>query len=159
MAVGDIGSGHTGNCIKAVKLLENQAVANSPPTLATDGVPNYPNPHAALDTGACFMGKPARESSLCIVGTGTGTIVGTFRLWGYLACAGEWFPLGTGTEALKGVINAGVAIGEVKADKVLHAEPVLMSGHFDRLYLELSSPGGTSPSFSAWLVTPLTVSY
>jgi hypothetical protein len=159
LAAGDVKSG-TSNAKRHICIFTGLAATNGQPSGATAGVPCYMS-HAnrSADTGACYNTNAAREATLVVKGTGTGTVTGTFRLWGYMTAATEWFPLGTGADSTKGIINGGAAIGEVKSDKVLHAEPVLMAGHFDRLYLECTAIGGSSPSFEAWLVTPRTVSY
>lgn len=157
-AVGDVVSYN--NAIRAVCLMTGQAVANGAPSGASAGVPNYPNENKlTAPSGASYSTKAARESNIMIKGTGSGTVAGTFRLWGYLDALAEWVPLGVGADTTKGTLNAGNAIGETATDKVLHCEPVLLAGLFTRIYLELLSPSGTTPSFEAWLVTARTVNY
>ena len=157
---GDVFLGST-DAKRAICLVTGLAATNSPPSGATAGVPCYrTKTNRSADTGACYNTRAARESTLVIKGTGTGTVTGTFRLWGYVATpssTGAWYPMGTGTDADKGKINAGTALGEVITDVVLHAEPVLYVGHFDRIYLECTAIGGSSPSFEAWLITPRSV--
>lgn len=150
-----------GHAIRATCLFTGLAAANNPPALVTDGVPCYrdDNLPPIKDYGICMPSRPSQEASIVIKGTGTGTVSGTFRLWGYVAAlgGGTWVPLGTGADTTKGTINGGSALGEVKSDIVLHAEPLLLAGHFNRLYLEMTAVSGTTPSFEAWIVVPRTV--
>lgn len=138
----------TNNCKRAICLMTAQNAANNPPTLATDGVPNFPSGLSEpSDVGAGFRGLSAEDSTLLIRSVGgSGTLAGTFTLWGYLAASGAWYPM---------KVNGGVALAEVTApaDLIAHREVFNQLGHFDRLYLELASPGGTTPNFEAYLVT------
>ena len=147
-AVGDVLS--TNNTKRAVCLMTGQLTNNGAPSGATAGVPCYPDPSlapGANDSGHCFTGRDARESTIVIRSTaGTGTMVGTFVLWGYLATVNEWFPI---------KLNAGTALAEYSSDKILYREYVLGLGHFDRLYLELQAVGGTGTAFEAWAITGL----
>jgi hypothetical protein len=135
-------------------LFTGLAATSAVPTLATDGVPCYRNENSpqTTDYGVCYTGRASREASIMIRGTGTGTVTGTFRLWGFCGALGKWVPVGTGADTTKGTLNAGAAIGEVNADEVLHSEPFYVAGHFDRLYLQCTAIGGTTPSFEAWIV-------
>lgn len=148
------------NAKREICLLEAVTAANGVPSGASAGVACYPTSlMGPSDEGACYSGRSAREASIVVKGVGTGTVTMTLRLWGYLAVAGVWVPLGTGADADKGKLNGGAAIGEVATDVALHAEPVVMVGDFDRLYLEVVAIGGTGTAVSAWLVTPRTISY
>lgn len=147
MALGDIT--YQKNLTGAVKLLHNQATANSKPSGATAGA----------DITGIYPTRPLREGTIVIKGTGTDTLLGTFRLWGYSGDADDWFPLGTGTDGDKGKLNEGAELGETSTDKIQHAEAVEFAGHFTRLYLELIGPGGTAPSFNAWFIAPRIVTY
>ena len=64
-----------------------------------------------------------------------------------------WHPLGTGTDAAKGIINGGVALGETGTNTIAHAEVVQGLRGLDRIYAEITAIGGTSTAISAWLVT------
>jgi len=122
-----------------------QATNNSPPSLVTDGVPVYPTKRLSSDDGACYMGLSARESTLMIGSTaGSGTMVGTFYLWGYLVASGKWYRI---------AVNGGSALAETTADNIAYQERFLNLGHYDRLYLELASVGGSATAFEAWLAT------
>lgn len=152
-ASGDVKT--TNNVLRNVCLFTGLTSANGQPALATDGVPCYPDlNNLANDTGACFVNYGARDSSIVIKGSAAGgPIAFTGRMWGYNAQLAEWVPMGTGTDAAKGLINAGAAIGPVKTLKVLHGETLKYAGHYDRLYLEATVVGGTTPTFEAWVVT------
>src|SRR5678810_1393066 len=105
-AVGDVKSD---THHRAICLMSAQTANTAIPTAATDGVPCYRTPAQvqldAVDTGAFYQGRDARESTLLIWGTCTAgqTLVGTFTLWGFLQIAnsgaGVWFeiPLNGGT--------------------------------------------------------------
>ncbi len=158
LAVGDIRY-NTDNsaAFRAACLLTAQTTTNGQPSLATDGIPVYmPVAKGDKDRGASYVARASLESSIFIASkAGSGTVAGTFRMWGYLAALGAWVPVGAtpAGDTTKGLLNAGVSIGETKADVVLHCEPFLLAGHFDRLYLEVTAISGTGTSFEAWLVT------
>ncbi len=139
----------TGNAKRSVCLMTAQAANNNAPTdglASTAGVPNYPNSAVyGSDSGACYTGRCAETSTLAISSSaGSGTMVGTFTLWGYLAVTGVWYPI---------LVNAGSALAETAADKIRYAEKYTTLGHWDRLYLQLSAVGGTLTAFEAWLTT------
>lgn len=76
---------------------------------------------------------------------GSGAITLAFlRLWGWCAATGLWGPIGTGTDADKGKINAagGYAFGEVASDKIVHYERILDPGLFDYITAELGTVAG-----------------
>jgi hypothetical protein len=150
MAVGDITN--TFNAIRKIKLLDTATTTNGQPTLVTQGVPGYGTSGGA-QKGANFEAKPTREASIIIKATGTAPSI-TLRLWGWSAEAQDWVPLGPGGDTTKGTLNAGAAIGATRSTTtILHAEPVTLSGHFDRIYLEIVAASG-SPTINAWLVVP-----
>lgn len=148
MAVGDVK--FYANAKKAICLLTAQTANNSPPASATAGVPNYPVLQGAgailnAATGACYTGNAAASSTLMISSSaGSGTMTGTFTLWGYLVASGHWYPI---------EVNSGDAIAETATDAIRYVERYPDLGHYDRLYLELSAVGGTDTAFEAWMVT------
>ncbi len=163
MAVGDVKySDGSSNAFRAVKLLDGATGVTGVPTQATDGVPCYYNPSGtagSADVGAFRASTPARESTIFVRSTaGSGVMNVTLRVWGYLKAMGAWTPVGASPagDANKGKLNAGVAIGEVTTDSIVHSEPFLLAGHFDRLFLEVVAINGTSTAIDAWLVTPRT---
>lgn len=152
---------NSNNSKRAVCLLAGVAAPNGQPSLATDGVPVYPvNTVLGSDTGVSPNTRPARESTLFakVVGSG-GTVSATLRLWGYHKDLGEWVPIGTGADTTKGVLNSGSAIGATKTNKALHCEPLLLAGHFDRLYVEVTAISGTTATAEVWINTALYVAF
>src|SRR3990167_1863205 len=83
---------------------------------------------------------------------GSATMSCTLRVWGYSAVSKEWHPVGTGTDALKGTINNGVALGETSTDTIAHAEVLYGLENFERVYLEVVAISGTATAISAWVV-------
>jgi len=159
MAAGDVK--FSADCLRHTCLLSGVTAANGQPSGATAGVPCYDsNVFGEVSAGVCYPQLPSRESTILVCSTaGSGTMTVTIRLWGYNSATSEWYPLGAGADATKGVIDAGSAEGEVKSDKILHAEPLLMAGHFDRLYAEVTAIGGTSTAVDVWVVSPRHVSF
>lgn len=153
MASGDVVT--TNNCLRSVCLFAGLTATNGQPTLATDGIPGFPvNSVYGSDSGHSAVNFGARDSSVMVKGTASGGVISfTGRLWGYHAQLAQWIPLGTGADTTKAILNGGVAIGATKTNTVLHAEPVLYAGHFDRLYLEATAVAGTAATFEAWMVT------
>ena len=154
MAQGDVYYRH--NAKREVVLLSGVQAVNNAPSGATAGIPVHgPRGYADADSGVSFPSKPALKTVLMAKGVGSGgTVTMTLRLWGYSEALAVWMPLGTGTDADKGKLNAGAAIGEVGTDVALHAERIEDLGCFDRVYLEVTAIGGTSTTVSAILVTP-----
>lgn len=149
------------NTVRSTCLLSGITATNGQPALATDGVNMYPTARQgdAAD-GICFGGRASREATIYVKGVATGgTASVTARLWGYSAALGEWVPVGTGGDTTKGLLNAGAAMGATKTNKVLHAEPLLLAGHFDRLYLEVTAISGTTMTVEAWVATSRSVAF
>lgn len=145
MAVGDI---TTSGYKRTVQLLAAATATNSPPSGASAGVPIGQD---VLDGGAPVYG------GLFVASTaGSATMTVTLKLWAYIAAAAVWAPCGTGTAALRGVLNGGVAIDEIAADLIRHYETIGIPWAFDRMYLEITAIGGTDTAISAWLVLPST---
>jgi hypothetical protein len=145
MAYGDIKSKYQSK--RAVCIMTAQSVASGPPALATDGVPSQPTGKYNSDDGHGFQNTDPTASTLMVKNTaGTGAVVGTFVLWGYLEANATWFPI---------KVNAGAAVATYSTDKTLYVERFSNLGHYDRLYLELQAPGQTAgtATFEAWLAT------
>jgi hypothetical protein len=148
MAVGDVK--HFANAKKAICLMTAQTANTGAPAAATDGVPCFPVVQGAgailnAASGHCFTGMPAASSTLMIGSSaGSGTMVGTFTLWGYLTASGQWYPV---------AVNDGAALAETANDAIRFTERFPDLGHYDRLFLQLASVGGTDTAFEAWLVT------
>jgi hypothetical protein len=142
-AIGDttaLGNGE----VKAVEILASATATNSPPS-ANAGV--------AVNALSLYGSVPQRGALVIASTAGSGTMTATFRLWGKLPVAsGIWVPLGPGTDAAKGVINTGSAIGETGSDTLRHSEMVENLGMFERLYVEITAIGGTATAVTAWMV-------
>lgn len=148
MPVGDIFG--SSRAYRAIKLLENQTTANGVPTLATAGV--------SLDAWAPEKaiqrpGFAHRDATIVVHGVASGAGSVTLRLWAFCAAQQVWCPVGKGTAADKGKLNDRTALEETSTDVIAHAEPFLMLGHFDRLYLETAVIANLT-DLDAWLVVP-----
>jgi hypothetical protein len=152
MAVGDVSCG-AGNSKRAVCLMIAQTANTGAPSLATEGVSNYPGRSLySADEGACFTGLCALDSTLVIASTaGSGTMAGTFTLWGYMVGPNKWFPIAVNAAAA--TPNTPVALAETAADEIRYQQQFRDLGHYDRLFLQLASVGGTATAFEAWLAT------
>lgn len=119
-----------------ITLLSAVTATNSAPTAATDG--------AALPFNCDYATLLLHSTA------GSGTMTVTCKLWGYNTQQAKWYPLGTNaTAANKGLINEGNAIGETGTDSIRHAELILGIRGFQRLYLEVTTIGGTSTAITA----------
>lgn len=121
------------------------------PALATDGKPLRPN----MDGQPRGQGIRASAAVLCIKYTGTGTLtLTTHRHYGYNPTLGIWMPLGGAeTDAKRGGINAGFALGEVTGTDnfIYHTERVIgLAPCFTRYQIEVTL-GGTPTAYSAVL--------
>lgn len=142
-----------------LRLLNGATATNTPPSAATDGVPlRGQTPGLA---SAEWHGED--EGLLSVRSTaGSATMTVTIRLWGYVefflggSSIAYWVPLGTGaTDAVRGVINQGVAIGEQAslADALRHSEIVTGLSAFSRLAAEVVAIGGTSTAVDCFLTS------
>ncbi len=134
---------------RKLEILSAAIATNSPPSGATAG----------FDVNQLFSGSPAYGAIFVKSTAGSGTVSVTLRLWSYDNTAAVWTPCGTGTGALKGVLNAGAAIPEdatIGADLIRHYEAVGIPWAFDRIYLEITAISGTSTAITAYLVVPAT---
>jgi hypothetical protein len=149
MAIGDIVTvDSTG--VFSFELLASAAATNSPPSGSSAGL--------ALSTIVGRLGALPSQMTLIVRSTaGSGTMTATLKLWGYSPVAADWFPLGTGTDALKGTINVAAAIGETSADKIRHSELIYTPCHFTRVYMEITAIGGTSTAITGELVGKVVV--
>jgi hypothetical protein len=147
VAIADVTSFAAGDA-KSVVLLAPAIATNSAPSSSTAGL-------ATTELFNCFTRWPSVVTLKLYSTAGSGTMTCTARLWGYSpdASGGNWAPIGIGTGALKGTIDAGVSIDETGADKLLHFETFDLPAHFQRLYLEITAIGGTSTSVTAELIT------
>ncbi len=135
MATGIIASG-TANTLW--RILEGATATNAAPSGSSAGV--------AIPTAL----GPLPSSTIVLVRStaGSATMTVTIKLWGYSSAASQWFPLGIGADALKGVLNGGAAIGETGTDVIQHTEIVAGLFSFDRIYAEVVAIGGTSTAIN-----------
>lgn len=163
MAIGTVGSllGGANITVRSCILLSGATGVTGQPALPTDGCPRggSVSDKAQADVGYDYPGKPAAVSTIAIQGAGGTTA--TFRLWGYIPALAQWVPVGAtpAGDSLKGTLNNGVAIGQSKAGLVLHSEPILYTGHFSRLYLEVVAVTGTFTSIDAVIISPFRNTY
>lgn len=138
--------------LTAIEILASAITTNNPPASLTAGV--------SVDVIKSAFGSIVPDDlSLVVLSTaGSGTMTVTLRLWGKwgtlagLTSAGAWTPLGTGADSTKGIINGGVAIGETGSNTIRHAEPVSLTAHMERLYVEITAIGGTDTAITVFLV-------
>jgi hypothetical protein len=144
MAVGDVT--FSSNLTRSVCLMTGQTANTGAPSADTDGVPAHHDETIASSsiTGAFYTGETPDVSTLTINSTaGSGTMTGTFTLWGYRTETDTWYSI---------QVNGGSAIGETSANAIEYTEEVSV-GRFDRIFLQLASVGGTDTEFEAHLTT------
>lgn len=150
MALGDKTVIGDGNNIR-VEILASATATSAVPSSASDGV-------SLRDLG---LGDIPSEGIVQIVSTaGSVTMTVGVRLWGYneVSAAVGWIPLalgtiGTGTDATRGALNNGVAIGEVTAaDTIRYQEVVSYLSLYSRIYCQVTSIGGTATAVTGYLV-------
>lgn len=121
---------------------------------ATNGVPT-------ADTDGFEMGRNNNNTPVGIVSfllasvAGTDTLTCLLKLWVRSRVSGTWMPHGTHpTDAKRGLLNQGNAIGELAApaDSLDHTELIGGLQNYDRAYIEIVTIGGTDTALSAWLV-------
>ena len=144
-AVGDIKS--VNSTKKSICLMAAQGSATTVPTLATHGLPTYPVASAYdVDTGAFFLSTNPTYNVLTIHNSaGSGSLTGVFTLYGYLAASGVWYPI---------KVNGGSAVTGTTTLRYVETYTATL-GQFDRITLDVQSPGGTGQQFEAWLTTAL----
>ena len=126
----------------AFEVLASATATNSPPASATAGID-------IVKLRDAFGGViPADLSLVCISTAGSATMTVTLKAWmrfgtlGAIA-TGAWCPVN---------INGGSAIAEAATDVIRFAEPLSLSGHADRLYIEIAAIGGTLTAVTCFLV-------
>lgn len=131
---------------KSIVVLASATATNGVPTGSTVGISA-----AAIRK---LFGKMPVEAALLVYSTaGSDTMTATIRLWGYHPGPAAWFPIGTGTDALKGTINEEVALGETGTDTIRHLEPIALLGVVGaQLYVQIAAIGGTNTAIEAAIV-------
>ena len=128
-----------------IEIMASVTAGNSPPSGATDGV--------SIDViKTAFGGTVPDALTLGIVSTaGSDTMVCTAVLWTY--AAGQWGRPGVGaTSSVKSLINEGNSIDEVSANQIAHFEEIHLLAHFERVYLEIATIGGTATAVTGYLL-------
>lgn len=141
-----------------VRLLEDIAAANSTLPTVTPALSATPTSTQFFDLSKLGNGFVFPEDSTIQIsesGTSSGALtIAYVRVWLYDAVTGKSYPAGTGTDADKGKINGGAALGVTATDRLRHREPLLFLGHADGIQLEVGAIGGTTPTFNLDLVIP-----
>lgn len=131
---------------KSIVALATATAANGVPSGATAGL-------SLADVYALFGFMPSEVGLLVYSTAGSGTMSCTLRIWAYHPGPADWFPLGVGTDANKGVINAQTSIGESDTDQIRHQETLSLPGVAgERLYFEITAIAGTGTSVEVALV-------
>lgn len=145
MALGDI-TDYPDGTTKSLVVLASATAANGAPSGAAAGI-------AIHEISNLFNFMPSEVGLLVYSTAGSGTMTCSIRVWAYHPGPGDWFPLGTGADGTKGLINAGSTIGETASDKIRHLETLTLPGIAgSRLYFEIVSIGGTGTAVEVALV-------
>lgn len=75
------------------------------------------------------------------------------RVWGRSRGTGEFYPLGIGVSANRGLINDGITIDELGTDDIHHAEPLDLTDDLDALFIQIVTLGGTGTLLDCWLTS------
>jgi hypothetical protein len=143
MAIGDITEITPG--LYTFELLASATATSAAPSGATAGLD--------LDLVKSKVGCIPERVRVALTSTaGSATMTVTTRLWGYFGTAIGWSPMGTGTDANKGVLNAAAATAEVDTDSIKHSEEFTGLGNASRLYLQVTAIGGTSTAVTGYLI-------
>lgn len=130
------------------RLAENvNASGLAAPTAATDGFDL-----STLEAGYLF---PEYAAISIYNASGTGSLsIAYARLWLYDLVSGFWFPAGIGTDANKGKLNGGAAMGATATDQLRHREVLAYPALADRVAIELNTVAGTSPAMNCDVFLP-----
>jgi hypothetical protein len=126
-----------------IELLASATATNSPPSGASAGLA------VTAIADANQFGIPRNVSLILRSTAGSDTMTVSGRLWVYDGTA--WSAPGTGGDSTKGMLNNGATIGETGSNTIRHVEPVDLLEHFQRLYLELVTIGGTDTAVTGYL--------
>lgn len=143
MAVGDTAD-H--GWLKSIVLAEGVSAANGAPS-GSAGID-------CNDIRRVNGGSLPRSASVYVYETaGSGTLsISYLRMWARDPVDDKWCPTGPGADADKGKLNDEQSLGETGTNELRHVEEIDLPAHAKRLYLELGTIGGTTPSFKAILV-------
>lgn len=135
--------------------------------IATNGVPTLATHGAAVQLQRSHTPATHDRMLVSVFSTaGSATMTVTIRLWGYASfttpagvTTSKWLPVWVNepaqpdavTEAKRGVLNAGIAIGEIGTDTLEFSQEVSGLRHFTRLYAEVVTIGGTNTAVDVWV--------
>ena len=134
-------------------------VGTAIPTLDTDGVALAYGRNAGSE--GFFKGKTDNLvlDYRATVSTGQTAALDGLKVWVFSrrhSAGGTWAPLGPapagGTNADRGKLNNGVALGEDGADQIEYTDLLSGLGAFERIYLQEINPTGTGYARTAYLV-------
>ena len=131
-----------------IRLAENvNASGLAAPTLATDGFDLALLDKAYLWPEACAISV--------YNASGTGSLsIAYAKLWLYDLLSTTWFPAGIGTDANKGKLNGGAAMGVTATDQLRHREVLAYPALADRWAIELNTVAGTNPAMNVDVFLP-----
>ena len=146
MALGDITSLGDGDTYQ-VEVLASRTTTNSPPSGASAGVD--------MNLFRRLGDLPGDVMAKIVSTAGSVTMTVGIRVWGYDGT--YWLPyptgvIGTGTDATRGMLNSGIAIGEAGADVIRYTEIIPYFPFFTRVYFEVTSIGGTNTAVTGFVV-------
>jgi hypothetical protein len=141
-----------------VRLLEGLTAANSTLPTVTAVASEFPTSTEFFDLSLLGDGYilPEDASIRISESAGSGALsIAYARLWIYDRFSGKSYPAGIGTDASKGKLNNGAALGITATGLLRHTEPLLFVGHADGIQVELGAIGGSSsPAFHVDLWIP-----
>lgn len=146
MAINDITSLFDGDTYQ-VEVLASATATNSPPSGAAAGVD--------MNLFRRFGDLPGDVMAKIVSTAGSAVMTVSIRVWGYDGTRWTPYPIGvigTGTDATRGMLNSGVAIGEAGADVLRYTEIIPYFPFFTRVYFEITAIGGTSTAVTGFIV-------
>jgi hypothetical protein len=144
--------------------LDLGTLATAVPTVVTEGkaLALGKNPGAPAQGFTVFDGLALVYRAT--VNAGQTASMSFLRVWvwtrahggGGIADSGDWYPLAPapvgGTDANRGKLNWGLALGEIATDKLHLTQVINGLGAFERIYLQQGTSGGAGYADGAWLV-------
>lgn len=129
----------------SIEVLASRTSTNGTPTASASAGILMQDLLDAFDFNA--RGMPSDLSLVCVSTAGSATMTVTLKAWmrfGTLASLtnGAWCPV---------TINGGSAIAEADTDLIRFAEPLSLSAHADRFYVEVTAIGGTNTAVTCFL--------
>lgn len=138
----------------------NGQPSGAPPPFGTVGKALIRGKGVKTSTAEGFF-EGTDDATVIVEATASGgTVACKVKMWGYCPWAsggtGNWFPMGiasSGTDADRGVLNNGAAIGVVVTNKLQFSDKVYGLSAFTAVYAEIvnGSISGTGTSVSVYL--------